>query len=353
VAPEKASAPTAAVPSAAPAVPMPEATAAAGDGSEDTQLVAAPVSNTFQLPFPGLMDRAQGPVQNLESAIVPKVQCGLCGSPCELSKVRIMSKRAGTFKCGHCCSTVTKLYRTGNSNTPSFEGFSKEQQNEFWKMANNCHTADQLRTVCTQFQITKTAERTKSYFNGGEFQPLGVWAARGYSIDDIRSKTSPEDVRTDPVLGLVYRVVIMSAGEGGSSTTSIAASISGGSKRDRDESSSDKLERLASEVKKVKKSQRDEVADKKKCAAISAQCLKSIQQCESMVHTSRAHVSDSVQSSFETLKADFEKFSRDGASTKDRLILNAYIKGMDREPTYMCTLSYMHFKCWRRQLVIC
>ena len=45
---------------------------------------------------------------------------------------------------------------------------------------------------------------------GGEFLPLGVWGVRGFDIEAIRAHTPPEDMRTDKVLGTVYRVRVAS-----------------------------------------------------------------------------------------------------------------------------------------------
>ena len=44
---------------------------------------------------------------------------------------------------------------------------------------------------------------------GGEFLPLGVWGVRGFDIEAIRAHTPPEDMKTDKVLGTVYRVRVV------------------------------------------------------------------------------------------------------------------------------------------------
>ena len=64
-----------------------------------------------------------------------------------------------------------------------------------------------------RFEVTQT--EAEFYIDGGEFLPLGVWGARGYDIEAIKSKTLAADIREHPVLGTTYRVKILSTGNRG------------------------------------------------------------------------------------------------------------------------------------------
>jgi hypothetical protein len=48
--------------------------------------------------------------------------------------------------------------------------------------------------------------------DGGRFLPLSVYATQGFDIEAIRTKSAPENIMNDPVLGLVYRVRILDTG---------------------------------------------------------------------------------------------------------------------------------------------
>ena len=61
---------------------------------------------------------------------------------------------------------------------------------------------------CDQKVHTPTGEH--------DYLPLCVWAARGYDVELIRTKSATDDRRTCPVLGELYRVVVMSRGDRGS-----------------------------------------------------------------------------------------------------------------------------------------
>ena len=49
----------------------------------------------------------------------------------------------------------------------------------------------------------------------GEFLPLGVYEKRGYDIQAIEENSEPRNIRIDPVLGKVYKVVVQSSGSRG------------------------------------------------------------------------------------------------------------------------------------------
>ena len=57
------------------------------------------------------------------------------------------------------------------------------------------------------------------YEYGGQFLPLTVWAAKGFDIGLIESKSTVEDRNIHPVLGPCFRVRIMAGGSRGSEGT--------------------------------------------------------------------------------------------------------------------------------------
>jgi hypothetical protein len=58
----------------------------------------------------------------------------------------------------------------------------------------------------------------EEYEDGGEFLPLGVWACRGFSAEDIALKSLPSDRKMHPVCGQTYRVRILRTAHVGSRT---------------------------------------------------------------------------------------------------------------------------------------
>ena len=56
-------------------------------------------------------------------------------------------------------------------------------------------------------------QQKETYFDeGGTFQPLSVWKAQGFNVDDIVAKSAPCDVREHKVLGKTYRVSLLGIG---------------------------------------------------------------------------------------------------------------------------------------------
>jgi hypothetical protein len=60
--------------------------------------------------------------------------------------------------------------------------------------------------------VVATEEEVDSYFCGGEFLPLAVWATRGFNTEAIQAKSLKDDIKEDRVLGTVYRVRIIRTG---------------------------------------------------------------------------------------------------------------------------------------------
>ena len=94
--------------------------------------------------------------------------------------------------------------------------------------------------------LVSSDTRSEYFQDGGEFLPLSVWAVRGFDTDRIAAHTRPEDRKEDMVLGLTFRVRILSKGNSGVRAT---ARISRGTKRGAPEISSvaEPVEQLALE----------------------------------------------------------------------------------------------------------
>jgi hypothetical protein len=82
--------------------------------------------------------------------------------------------------------------------------------------------------------LESTDTRSEYFQDGGEFLPLSVWAVRGFDTDRIAANTRAEDRKDDMVLGLTFRVRILSKGNSGVRAT---ARISRGTKRSAPETS--------------------------------------------------------------------------------------------------------------------
>jgi hypothetical protein len=104
---------------------------------------------------------------------------------------------------------------------------SVDDKRSFWSKVCTLGGKELLKTAS---ETLENFETSVEYFrDGGAFLPLSVWATQGYNVEDIREKSRPSDVRDHPVLGLTYRVRILSGGimgERGQKRSSSAAASS-------------------------------------------------------------------------------------------------------------------------------
>ena len=197
----------------------------------------------------------------------PMAQCENCGSKVVMARLRILSKKKGTFNCDRCRSVVTKLYRS-ECGMPKMDGMSTLQINEFYQRAQLCNGTLALTNLVTEICLTKESQQQIYYDNYGKFLPLGVWKTMGYDVVAIETKSRPEDVRCDPVLGDVYRVTTMSTGDRGHAAITVTESMS--SKGDG-KGATGTVKALTDELAKVKKQQRDATQlDNKKEKAVTS-----------------------------------------------------------------------------------
>ena len=87
-------------------------------------------------------------------------------------------------------------------------------------MFKKTSAANGLEVVNQAKKILLRTEEKEDYFDDkGEFLPLSVWVSQGYDGTDIVANTPATDKKTHPVLGLVYRVAILSTGNRGARGT--------------------------------------------------------------------------------------------------------------------------------------
>ena len=146
------------------------------------------------------------------------LQCDLCGSCVSRDLARVHSKKAETYKCGKCSSVMTALYRRPGG-LPSDKLWSTEKRNEFWQTMQTQHNAASMDEVTNRFTQSEFKKDESHYDNSGEFLPLSVWAQRGFNTESIETNSSDSNIRFDPVLGKIYRVVIQSSGHRGAHGT--------------------------------------------------------------------------------------------------------------------------------------
>ena len=72
-----------------------------------------------------------------------------------------------------------------------------------------CRCSNWSKKTCIKKESTE-----EIYFdNMGKFLPLSVWSTMGYGAEAMEANSASKDIRFDPVLGKVYRVVTMETGD--------------------------------------------------------------------------------------------------------------------------------------------
>ena len=145
----------------------------------------------------------------MRSAVVGETiwLCNSCGRFEPMTRLRVLSKTKGTFKCSGCHVTQQVLRRIeGAWPNDTFRGLSADQQQAF--MASS-HGAASTAVADALEPLEVVEQHGEEYEDGGEFLPLGVWAKRGFSAEDIALKSHPSDRKMHPVCGPTYRVRIL------------------------------------------------------------------------------------------------------------------------------------------------
>ena len=142
-----------------------------------------------------------------ESAALP--QCKRCMVATDPTRPGCKtSGKVGNLKvtCSSCNYKETRLRRIfGMWPIQEFDELKEEEQVDFYQ---KCGTA----MADVRKHISETLVRVrmlrKERARGGKFLPLEVYEKMGYNIEDIQSKSNPDDIEHHPVLGTTYRVEI-------------------------------------------------------------------------------------------------------------------------------------------------
>lgn len=181
-----------------------EAGANASTSSDSLQLVAAEASDA---------DVVAVGMQHPKFD-VPTIFCSTCGGQVQPDRVRLTSKKAGTWRCDVCSTRITQLHRGFGTWPPPGFALTEAEKMEFFSSVR-CASGKDVVTKMKEFMETHHIQEA-FYENSGEFLPLSVWAARGFDVNAIADKSDASDKKIHPVLGESFRVRILSAGTRGS-----------------------------------------------------------------------------------------------------------------------------------------
>lgn len=138
-----------------------------------------------------------------------EVLCASCGRFSEFVRCRVLSKRAGTWRCNSCNSKCATLYRRlGQWPISGFAALGVEEQMEFFRGLDGLSAGEMVSKV--QETLETFEEHTSEWTEGGKYLPLSVWSAKGYDTTAIADKSRPSDVLEDSILGRCYRLRIQS-----------------------------------------------------------------------------------------------------------------------------------------------
>ena len=174
-------------------------------GATSAAMAAASATGASRVPHDAVV--AYGPVLAKGTATAA-MSCSFCGSQVMAEKVtRVTFKRSFKVKCCTCNCRIVQLGRAYGGWPPAGwnEEFTEIEQQAFYLSIGPCTSMQAIKQM-TERIFTKIYERRKSANRHSEEQPLSVWAARGYNIDDIKENTAPEDIVQHPVLKQLYRI---------------------------------------------------------------------------------------------------------------------------------------------------
>ena len=131
--------------------------------------------------------------------------CCQCGEHIGDLSFQVTNAQRGTFCCGRCACTQTKMWRINGRGSRKFLQCMSEPERQQWM--REAQSADKSKLIhMMQTAVTKYCQREKRFSYGGAFKPLSVWETLGYDTAIIARESLPEDVRGDRMFGLVYRV---------------------------------------------------------------------------------------------------------------------------------------------------
>ena len=139
------------------------------------------------------------------------VTCWYCGSLADWHKCFVKSKREGTWKCPCCNAKIGRLRRQFGSWPPTdvpldADKLSESARHQIFAGLSKLEGRGEIKAYALRFLENYRTEEQRT-LEGGEFLPLGVWEKRGFDIESIKKHTTPENIRTDRVLGQANGVV--------------------------------------------------------------------------------------------------------------------------------------------------
>ena len=178
---------------------------------------AAPVAAPSAPPaVPPAVRNCKGTASMFGKAFEDRYICDFCGSSCAAERVRIQSKKKQTYKCDICNCKMTQLNTIfGSWPSASYREMAKDAQREFMHGLHECGSMDDVRTQANH-TLSSYEEHARFYDDAGEYLPLSVWTQKGFDAADIAAKTAASNQKLHSVLGMTYRVGIVSSGSRGS-----------------------------------------------------------------------------------------------------------------------------------------
>ena len=132
----------------------------------------------------------------------------------QMHNVRVKSKCQGTFRCGKCAYTITRMFREDGAGATSFVPRMSESDKQQWfRDAQSASTGELFHMMRAANQ--RYCERERRFSFGGAFKARSVLKTLGYDPEVIAKDSLPEDARGDRMWGLVYRVPELTVEEAG------------------------------------------------------------------------------------------------------------------------------------------
>ena len=183
------------------------------------------------------------------------------------------------------------------------------------------HTTAEIEACVTEFSLKFVATRSIAFHNKGEFQPLGVWAARGYNTADIVSNTKPQDKRVCDQLGEVYRVRIMADSDTSTFSKEMQQTMRVQSNRlKRNENPAEQVQRLEGELAQTKKKQKVEKDALFKQQKAILEIQKLVKKCKNVLVSSTDSIPENVKvmaAKLFTSCDELEANAQDGSKAKE------------------------------------
>ena len=133
--------------------------------------------------------------------------CTKCGLEVDPVKCQLKGKTGGSYLCNACNAKVTMISkRWGHGILQEFKGLPREEQTEFWASLHNKNNQQVADSIADS--LSKKRSDSIKASSKGEWLPLSVWAAKGFSADLILEKC--KDTQEHPILGTCYRVCVQS-----------------------------------------------------------------------------------------------------------------------------------------------